>query len=141
MIVLDTNVLSALMQQQPDARVVSWLDRQAAESVWISTITLFEARYGLALLASGRRKKVLLERFEQFLEEDLENRVLAFDTQAATLAAQLAADRKARGRPVDMRDTLIAGIALARRATLATRNMRHFDDLSVPVVDPWLRSE
>jgi len=141
MIVLDTNVLSALMQLQPDARVVSWLDRQAAESVWISTITLFEARYGLALLASGRRKKVLLERFEQFLEEDLENRVLAFDTQAATLAAQLAADRKARGRPVDMRDTLIAGIALARRATLATRNMRHFDDLSVPVVDPWLRSE
>ena len=141
MIVLDTNVLCALMQLQPDARVVSWLDRQAAESVWISTITLFEARYGLALLASGRRKKVLLERFEQFLEEDLENRVLAFDTQAATLAAQLAADRKARGRPVDMRDTLIAGIALARRATLATRNMRHFDDLSVPVVDPWLRSE
>jgi predicted nucleic acid-binding protein len=141
MIVLDTNVLSALMQQQPDARVVSWLDRQAAESVWISTITLFEARYGLALLASGRRKKVLLERFEQFLEHDLENRVLAFDSQAATLAAQLAADRKARGRPVDIRDTFIAGIALARRATLATRNMRHFDDLSVPVVNPWLRSE
>jgi predicted nucleic acid-binding protein len=140
-IVLDTNVLSALMQQQPDAQVVAWLDRQAAESIWISTVTLFEARYGLALLASGRRKKVLLERFEQFLEEDLENRVLSFDTQAADLAAQLAADRKARGRPVDMRDTFIAGIALARRATLATRNARHFDDLSVPVVNPWADSE
>jgi hypothetical protein len=140
-IVLDTNVLSALMQQQPDAQVVAWLDRQAAESIWISTVTLFEARYGLALLASGRRKKVLLERFEQFLEEDLENRVLSFDTQAADLAAQLAADRKARGRPVDMRDTFIAGIALARRATLATRNTRHFDDLSVPVVSPWADSE
>jgi len=140
MIVLDTNVLSALMQQEPDARVVSWLDGQAAESIWISTVTLFEARYGLALLASGRRKKVLLQRFEQLLEEDLENRVLSFDTHAATLAAQLAADRKARGRPVDMRDTFIAGIALARRATLATRNTRHFDDLSVPVVDPWARS-
>lgn len=141
MIVLDTNVLSALMQQRPDAQVVAWLDKQAAESIWISTVTLFEARYGLALLASGRRKKLLLERFEQFLEEDLESRVLSFDTQAANQAAQLAAERKARGRPVDMRDTFIAGIALARRATLATRNTRHFDDLSVPVVNPWADSE
>ena len=141
MIVLDTNVLSALMQQQPDAQVVVWLDKQAAESIWITTVTLFEARYGLALLASGRRKKVLLERFDQFLQEDLENRVLSFDSQAANLAAQLAAERKARGRPVDMRDTFIAGIALARRATLATRNTRHFDDLSVPVVNPWVDSE
>ena len=141
MIVLDTNVLSALMQQRPDAQVVAWLDKQAAESIWISTVTLFEARYGLALLASGRRKKLLIERFEQFLEEDLESRVLSFDTQAANQAAQLAAERKARGRPVDMRDTIIAGIALARRATLATRNTRHFDDLSVPVVNPWADSE
>ena len=137
MIVLDTNVLSALMQQRPDARVVTWLDGQSAESVWISSITLFEARYGLALLASGRRKKLLLERFDQFLQGDLENRVLQFDDIAATHAAHIAAERKARGRPVDMRDTFIAGIAVARHATLATRNTRHFDDLPVPVVNPW----
>jgi predicted nucleic acid-binding protein len=77
------------------------------------------------------------ERFEQLLQDDLQNRVLPFDTHAATHAAQLAADRKARGRPVDMRDTFIAGIALARHASLATRNVRHFDDLTVPVVNPW----
>lgn len=137
MIVLDTNVLSALMQQQPDAQVVVWLDKQPAESIWISSITLFEARYGLALLAAGQRKSLLQERFDQLLQDDLENRVLLFDANAATQAAQVAAERKARGRPVDMRDTFIAGIALARRATLATRNTRHFDDLSVPVVNPW----
>jgi predicted nucleic acid-binding protein len=136
-IVLDTNVLSALMQQQPDAQVVAWLDRQAAESIWISTITLFEARYGLALMPPGRRKKVLMERFEHFLQDDLQGRVLSFDAAAAHQASQLAAERKARGRPVDVRDTFIAGIALARRAALATRNTRHFDDLSVPVVNPW----
>ena len=136
MIILDTNVLSALMQQQPDPLVVAWLDDQPAESIWISSITLFEARYGLALLASGQRKNLLQERFDQLLQEDLENRVLLFDANAADQAAQLAAQRKQRGRPVDMRDTFIAGIALARRATLATRNLRHFDDLSIPVVDP-----
>jgi len=137
MIMLDTNVLSALMQQQPDPQVVAWLDDQPAESIWLNSITLFEARYGLALLASGQRKNMLQVRFEELLQDDLQNRVLLFDANAATQAAQLAADRKARGRPVDMRDTFIAGIALARRATLATRNMRHFDDLSVPVVNPW----
>ena len=137
MIILDTNVLSALMQQQPDAQVVAWLDEQPAESVWLNSITLFEARYGLALLASGQPRSLLQERFEALLQDDLQNRVLPFDANAALQAAQLAADRKARGCPVDMRDTFIAGIARARRATLATRNVRHFDDLSVPVVNPW----
>ena len=137
MIVLDTNVLSALMQQRPDAKVVTWLDTQPAESVWITSITLFEARYGLALLAASRRKKLLQQRFDEFLHDDLEDRVLLFDADAAAQAAQLAAERKTRGRPVDMRDTFIAGIAVARRATMATRNTRHFDDLPVPVVNPW----
>lgn len=137
MIILDTNVLSALMQHQPDPVVVAWLDLQPAQSIWISSITLFEARYGLELMASGQRKNGLQERFEQLIQEDLENRVLLFDANAATQAAQLAAQRKVRGRPVDMRDTFIAGIALARRATLVTRNVKHFDDLLTSVINPW----
>lgn len=137
MIILDTNVLSALMQSQPDRQVVAWLDSQPAESIWLSTITLFEARYGLALLADGQRKSLLQERLTGLLQDDLDNRVLPFDASAAAQAADLAAERKLRGRPVDMRDTFIAGIALAQRASIATRNTRHFDDLAVPVVNPW----
>ncbi len=137
MIVLDTNVLSALMRQTPEVSVVAWLDHQPAESVWITSITLFEARLGLALLPKGRRRQMLEAAFDRLLEDDLENRVLDFDGAAATEAALLAAARQKAGRPVDMRDTQIAGIALARRATIATRNVRHFQDLNVPVVDPW----
>jgi predicted nucleic acid-binding protein len=136
-IILDTNVLSALMRQAPEVPVVAWLDRQPAESVWITSITLFEARLGLALLPTGRRRKALEAAFAQLLAEDLENRVLDFDSTAATEAASLAAERQRAGRPVEMRDTQIAGIVLARRATLATRNVRHFRDFNVPVVDPW----
>lgn len=137
MIILDTNVLSALMRTTPEAPVVAWLDRQPPESVWITSITLFEARLGLALLPTGRRRQTLEAAFAQLLKEDLENRVLDFDRAAATEAASLAAEQQKAGRPVDMRDTQIAGIALARRATLATRNARHFRDLKFPVVDPW----
>jgi predicted nucleic acid-binding protein len=69
--------------------------------------------------------------------EDLGNRVLDFDALAAATAAQLAADRQKAGRAVDLRDTLIAGIAVARRATIATRNTRHFDGFDVTGVNPW----
>ena len=137
MIILDTNVLSALMRAPPDAVVIEWLDRQPAESVWITSITLFEARFGLALLPPGRRRQVLESAFDNLLKEDLENRALDFDSAAATAAASLAAARQKSGRRVDMRDTQIAGIALSRRATLATRNVRHFVDLNISIVDPW----
>lgn len=125
------------MRKEPVTSVVRWLDRQPTESVWITSITLFEARLGLALLPKGRRQQTLETAFTILLKEDLENRVLDFDSAAATEAASLAAQRQKAGRLVDMRDTQIAGIALARRATLATRNVRHFADLDVPVVNPW----
>jgi toxin FitB len=136
-LILDTNVLGALMRAVPDPTVVGWLDRQPAESVWITSITLFETRFGLALLPSGRRRRALESAFDHLLKEDLEERVVDFDSAAATAAASLAASRQKSGRPVDMRDTQIAGIALARRATLATRNVRHFADLKISMVDPW----
>lgn len=137
MIVLDTNVLSALMRQAPEMPVVHWLDRQQADSIWITSVTLFEVRLGMGILPKGRRRQSLEAAFARLLSEDLEDRVLAFDTAAATQAAMLAAERQKAGRPMDFRDTQIAGIALSRRATLATRNTRHFHDLQVPVVDPW----
>ncbi len=137
MIVLDTNVVSSLMRAPSEMVVVRWLDLQPAESIWTSSITVFEVRLGLALLPKGRRRQLLEAAFDDLLAEDLEHRVLDFDSAAATEAATLAAARQRAGRPVDMRDTQIAGIALARRATLATRNVRHFEDLKVAVVNPW----
>ena len=137
MIILDTNVLSALMRTAPDAAVVRWLDRQPADSVWVTSITVFETRFGLALLPRGRRRTCLERAFDRVLDEDLANRVLNFDSAGAAAAALLAADRQRTGRVADLRDTLIAGIAQARRATIATQNIRHFEGLDVPVVDPW----
>jgi predicted nucleic acid-binding protein len=136
-IVLDTDVLSALMRTAPEPAVVAWLDGQASESIWITAITLFEVRFGLLRLAAGRRRRALESAFARLVEEDLEHRVLDLDRDAAAEAASLAAAREGKGRPVDVRDTLIAGIVQARRGVLATRNVRHFRDLAVPVVDPW----
>jgi predicted nucleic acid-binding protein len=88
-------------------------------------------------LPEGRRRRTLEQAFDGLLEDDLDGRILSFDTVAASEAATLAATRQRAGIMVDIRDTQIAGIALARRASIATRNLRHFKGLSVAVVSPW----
>lgn len=137
MILLDTNVISAVMQRRPEPAVLAWLDAQASDSLWISSVTLFEASFGIASMPDGRRRAALQQAFEALVAEDLAYRVAAFDVAAAECAAGLSAQRKSQGRPVDIRDTFIAGIALSHGATIATRNVRHFEGPTVPVVDPW----
>ena len=137
MILLDTNVLSALMRDPPDAAVVRWLDDQVPERVWTTAVNAFEVRFGLARMAEGRRRRALEVAFEAVLRDDLAGRVAPIDRAAAEAAGLLAARREAAGRTVDVRDTLIGGVALARRAAVATRNLRHFDDLETGVLDPW----
>ena len=137
MIVLDTNVLSALMCQSADKNVVDWLDKQPRSSIWTTSITILEIRFGLQILPFGKRRPVLIQAFEKVLVDKIERRVAAFDTAAAQQAGDLMALRHKKGRPGDLRDTMIAGIVVACHATLATRNVSHFKDLPVPVVSPW----
>jgi toxin FitB len=135
MIILDTNVVSALMQAEAD--VIGWLDRQPRISVWTTTVTVFEIRFGLEIMPTGRRRTERQAAFERALTEKLQGRILPLDERAAEETALLMAIRHRAGKPRELRDTMIAGIVIAHRATLATRNVRHFDDLNVPVVDPW----
>lgn len=137
MILLDTNVLSALMLRDPDARVVGWLDGQAPESIWTTSVTVFEIRFGIEVLANGRQRRRLEEVFSKALEEEFENRVLPFDRNAAQAAAAIAAHQRRHGMPIEIRDVQIAGIASVCKATLATRNTRHFQSLGIQLVDPW----
>ncbi|HAQ67205.1 MAG TPA: VapC toxin family PIN domain ribonuclease [Phycisphaerales bacterium] len=137
MIVLDTNVLSALMRVEPDRAVVRWLNGLAPESIWTTSITLFELQFGIDVLPDGERKTALQNAFHQAVYEDMQGRILDFDAPAAAAAGTIAARQRALGRPVDMRDAQIAGIIAARRATLATRNVRHFADTGLALVDPW----
>lgn len=136
MIILDTNVLSALMQQIPEPAVIAWLDRQPKSSVWTTAITLFEVQFGLQIMAPGKRRSSLAESFE-LLVEKIERRVASFDRHAAEAASALSASWHAKGRPGDLRDTMIAAIVISQHATLATRNTPHFADISASVVNPW----
>jgi predicted nucleic acid-binding protein len=125
------------MRQAPDAKVITWLDKQSRTSVWTTSVTILEIRFGLQIMAAGRRRSLLLEAFETLIEK-MGHRIAPFDDDAATQAADLMASRQRKGRPVELRDSMIAGIVVTRHATLATRNLVHFEDLPVAVVNPWL---
>jgi predicted nucleic acid-binding protein len=136
MIILDTNVLSELMLRAPAEKVMRWIDRQPRSSIWTTSVTLFEIRFGLATMPNGKRRVALIQDFEKVLDS-IDRRIASFDVEAAEHASTLMTSRKLKGRPRDDRDTMIAGIVLALDATLATRNTSHFDDVSAPLINPW----
>lgn len=136
MIILDTNVVSELMLLSPEKKVISWLDQQPWPSLWTTVVTVFEIRLGLEIMAHGRRRVALASVFDETLAR-MNRQIIAFDTEAAERAGTLTASRQARGRPRELRDTMIAGIVLSRHAKLATRNIRCFDDIGDVVINPW----
>ena len=137
MILLDTNVVSALMRREPEPAVVGWLDEQPAESIWITSITVFEVQTGLKLLEPGRRRQQLEGAFDQLLADELQGRVQSFDQPAALAAGAIAAACQRDGRTLEVRDVQIAGIAAVRKAVLVTRNTRHFENLGIGLINPW----
>ncbi|WP_172147550.1 type II toxin-antitoxin system VapC family toxin [Pseudomonas tumuqii] len=137
MILLDTNVLSELMRAKPAPEVLAWVDAQSSRELFISAITVAEILYGIARMSDGKRKQGLLELATLMFEEDFAGRILPFDTEAAIHYAGLAAESEAEGKVVDMADGQIAAIAALHDARVATRNVRHFDYLGVPVINPW----
>jgi toxin FitB len=137
MILLDSNVISALMFERPDEVVTRWLDRQPRTSVWATSVAVFEIRFRLEVMPEGKRRSQRAAGFDRVLTEVIAERIAVFDAAAAETAAQLAAEGFRRGRPRELRDTMIAGIVLANHATLATRNVKHFEDIAKRVVNPW----
>lgn len=137
MIVLDTNVVSELMQKAPEPCVMSWVDRFSASDVMITAVTAAELMYGVTRLPQGSRKQELHTKIAALLTEDFENQILPFDAPAATQYADIVASRERAGRPISMADAQIAAICRHWGIELATRNIKDFANIGVGTVDPW----
>lgn len=137
MYILDTNVLSTLMSPRPVAAVVQWVDQRDSRSLYLSAVTVGEIRYGVALLAEGRRRRDLERRFALLIARGFERRVLPYDASAANAYGELMAARREIGRPLTVADGQIAAIARAAGFAVVTRNVRDFDDCGVEVIDPF----
>lgn len=136
MIILDTNVISAVMERSGHEEVVAWLDRQSIDDLCTTTLTLHELRFGIEKKMQGRRRRALEEGLRYALEL-LAHRVWPLDEVSAMRSGELQARQEKIGRPIPLGDCLIAGIALARGAVVATRNVRHFENLGLSIENPW----
>ncbi len=138
MIILDTNVLSILLEAKPNPSVFAWLNQQTTAKIfWTTAITIFEIQMGLHLIPQGKRRAQLEKSFELAVDQVLEDRILELDQAAASVAGKLAAKRRLSGINTEFRDSMIAGIAITRYATIATRNVKDFSDLKVKIINPW----
>lgn len=137
MIILDTNVVSSLMRENADSTVVEWLDRQLRIAVWTTAVTVLESSSVWQSCPMDDGGRCSSQSFDRLIGEQLAGRVAPFDAVAAHETAVLMGSRQLQGLPRDLRDGMIAEIAIARRATLATRNVRHFNDTDIEVVNPW----
>lgn len=137
MFVLDTNVVSELMRPTPEPAVASWVAGLATATLFLTAITEAELRFGLAVMPPGRRRDGLAAGLERMLRPGFANRILPFDSAAARAYAEIAAARRAAGRPVSNPDGQIAAIAYSRGMAVATRNIRDFEDMGIVVINPW----
>lgn len=140
MIVLDTNIVSEAMKPDPNTRVQAWLDEQAAETLYLSSVTIAELLFGIGALPAGRRKDRLTETLDGLLDL-FDGRILPFDTAAARHYAELAVKARNAGKGFPTPDGYIAAIAVSRRFAVATRDTSAFDAAGVAVINPWTAAD
>jgi predicted nucleic acid-binding protein len=136
-IVLDTNVLSEALRPVPEPLVLDWLSNQPRASLFITTVTRAEILYGFRILTDGKRRRRLWDAAMKILDEDFADQILSFDSEAADVFADIAASKRAAGKPISQFDAMIVAVARSRGASIATRNAKDFNDCGVDVINPW----
>jgi toxin FitB len=137
MIVLDTNVLSEALRPAPEPLVLDWLANQPRTSLYITTVTRGEILYGIRLLLDGKRRRRLWDAARLIFDEDFADQMLSFDSDAADMYAEIAASRRTAGKPISQFDAMIVAMAGSRGASLATRNVKDFEECGVDIINPW----
>jgi predicted nucleic acid-binding protein len=136
MIVLDTNVVSEAMKPEPQTSVRVWLNEQVAETLYLSSVTLAELLFGIAVLPAGKRKDMLEQTLEGLMGL-FRDRVLPFDIDAARRYAELAARARTSGQGFPTPDGYIAAIAISRGFIVASRDTAPYEAAGVSVINPW----
>lgn len=136
MIVLDTNVISEAMKPQPNSSVQTWLNDQAIETLYLSSVTLAELMFGISALPASKRKEALEQAFNGLLSL-FRDRILPFDIDAARHYAHLAVLAKNSGRGFPTPDGYIAAIAASRKFTVASRDTSPYEAAGIPIINPW----
>jgi predicted nucleic acid-binding protein len=137
MILLDTNVVSEPMRQHPDCRVQDWLDAQAIETLYFSTISLSELLLGIESLPVGKRRTALAAALGKQIVSLFGDRIIPFDVSAAEAYAKVVFRARRQGYLISVADGQIAAIAAVRNLSVASRDEAPFQAAGLMVINPW----
>jgi predicted nucleic acid-binding protein len=138
MIVVDTNIISEFMTSPPRESVLAWLNEQDSTELYLTTISIAEIGFGLSVMSDGKRRRLLADRFEEFLATAFQSRILSFDEDAARAYGEIRAFRSKQGRPMSNFDGQIAAITKTKGFRLATRNTKDFEGCDLVLINPFL---
>jgi len=136
-ILLDTNVVSEPMRPKPDRNVLAWLDAQAAESLYLSTVSLAELLLGIESLPAGKRRKALAAALDEQIIALFGERIVPFGLAAAATYAKIVTRARRHGHLIAVADAQIAAIAASHQFSVATRDEAPFQAAGVPIINPW----
>ncbi len=137
MILLDTNVISELMKEQPDPQVKQWIGPQKPQDLALTAIAIAEITRGLSRLSKGNRRHTLEQNFSAFVHDAFGERIFPFDEDAAMLYGGSSATREQAGMKADPVDLMIASIAKCHNPSIATRNIKDSTGCGITLINPW----
>ncbi len=137
MLVLDTNMLSAMMSADPVRKVADWLLDQPSEDLFTAAVCQAEILSGISILLNGRRRAGLEEAVRAMFADDFDGRILPFDAEAAVAYAEVFAARRKAGRPAGTVDLMLAAVARVRGVSVVTRNVADFEGVGLTIINPW----
>lgn len=138
MILLDTNVVSETMRPKPNNSVLAWLDRQVPETLFLTSITIAELKFGAEAVSKGKKRERLKQAVHSLVVNEFKDHILSFDYHAALLFGEFMAKARSNGLAVGLPDAMIASVALAQKdCSIATRDKAPFEAMTVTVINPW----
>jgi predicted nucleic acid-binding protein len=137
MILLDTNVISEPWKPAPEIAVLTWLDAQAIETLFISAISIAELRFGIASMPSGKRQTILHDRLEGEVLPIFDGRILPFNKGTSQFYADLMASGRTSEKAIGKADGYIAATAAENHLAVATRDTSPFEAAGLRVINPW----
>ncbi|ENL9365247.1 type II toxin-antitoxin system VapC family toxin [Salmonella enterica] len=128
---LDTNICSFIMREQPKAVIKAVLRNHR---IVVSAITYAEMRFGAIGKKASPRHGQLVDAFCARLDA-----ILPWDRAAVDATVEVKAALTAAGTPIGPNDTAIAGHAIAAGAILVTNNTREFERVPNLVLEDWVK--
>ncbi len=134
---LDTCIVSELIKNEPNIKLINWIDSVEEIKLYLSVITIGEIEKGISKLPTSRRKSIIIEWLHEDLLIRFNNRIVNLDLDILFQWGKMSASLELKGLKMPSIDSLIAATAKHNKFCLVTRNIKDFENCGIELLNPW----